>query len=407
MITIPLLCRRTHRLLVFAALGGLLSSVSGGDSGLGAFGLLFQAEDTGVPRLEAAAVQGFRIRAVAEDSLARIAGLREGDLVVSVNGVPVNGEPLTAGLRPGQKLVVGLLRAGVPLTVDLGEAAAAALAAHGVPPKPLALGVPQKAPSGGIPVPAQKPAPGFVVGRISFPDGTRLTGDIVDQAIAVQGVSAMGERVSFAPVVGPDGTYRQRVSPGTYSVSRAVVTLRHKGVEYRVPLEPVGNLADKSRDSDAGIVQDFVWNVTGPTSRSRSGMPNVNESGDWNGAHIRLTWQTYQQGKGGTQAPPDGTQLRYTVRPVSPTLDGRTLEPFVLERVWRPGKPTPVEDLNDLPPADYEVTGEARFPDGTTKPILFQGPEDRPRFVPVLKAPLLKGGYVGAFSPTMAGFVIE
>ena len=78
MITIPLLCRRTHRLLVFAALGGLLSSVSGGDSGLGAFGLLFQAEDTGVPRLEAAAVQGFRIRAVAEDSLARIAGLREG-----------------------------------------------------------------------------------------------------------------------------------------------------------------------------------------------------------------------------------------------------------------------------------------------------------------------------------------
>lgn len=71
----------TRRAVTLLAIGMTLVSSQlglGREPGLEAFGLLFQAEDTGVPRLEAAAVQGFRIRAVAEDSLARIAGLREG-----------------------------------------------------------------------------------------------------------------------------------------------------------------------------------------------------------------------------------------------------------------------------------------------------------------------------------------
>lgn len=401
-------CRTVILLLGLSGLPSLLAE--GGDRSLGAYGMLFQVDEKGVVRRDATQVEGYRVRAVAEDSPARLAGLREGDLIVSVDGVPVTGEPFKAGpsgSSPGRKMVVGLIRGGIPITIQLGAATSQDPLVTGVSSKPTSEGVSEKAATSGIPVPAQAAAPGFAVGRISFEDGTRLTGNIVGYAVAIYGTSAAAERVSYSPVVRPDGTYRQRLVPGNYTVAQAFVTLRHKGVDFRVPLEPVGDLADKSREAEDGIVQDFVWKVTGPTPRGRSGTPNPSEEGHWHGAHIRLTWQTFQQGKGSTKAPPDGTRLVFTCRPVSSTLDGRNLKPFTLERSWTSAKVTRPDDLNDLPPADYEVTGEARLPDGTTKPILFQGPMDYPKFVPVLKAPLLKGDYVGAFNRTAAGFLVE
>lgn len=397
-------------ILLFGVVAALSILAEGDERSLGLSGIAFQTAENGGVRVETAGVQGFRVRAVAEDSPARLAGLREGDLVVSVNGTPVIGGVSKTGQqgpRQDDKLLVGLIRAGVPMTVDLTAGALASLTVHGVPTRPSGEATSRKAPSSGIPVPVQAATPGFALGRISFEDGTRLTGNIVGYAVAIYGVSSAAERVSYSPVVQPDGTYRQRLVPGNYTVAQAFVTLRHGGVEFRVPLEPVGDLANKSRDAEAGIVQDFVWKVIGATSFGRSGKPDPNEQGHWFGAHIRLTWQTYQQGKGATKPPPDGTRLVFTCRPLSPTLDGRTMEPFILQRDWRPARTTPVEDLNDLPPADYEVTGEARLPDGTIKPILFQGPADYPRFVPVLKAPLGKDGFVSTFSRTTAGFIVE
>lgn len=86
-----------------------------------------------------------------------------------------------------------------------------------------------------------------------------------------------------------------------------------------------------------------------------------------------------------TKKPPtvlrEGTKLVFTLKPTSTSIDGRNLQPITVERDWRPKEITANHDLNDLPPANYELTGIAKLPDGTTRPILLQGKGNYPNFV--------------------------
>lgn len=86
---------------------------------------------------------------------------------------------------------------------------------------------------------------------------------------------------------------------------------------------------------------------------------------------------TFEDGK-----PITGDVQDYVIiKPTSKSIDGRELSPITVERAWRPKDSTPNDDLNDLPPATYELTGVARLPDGTTRPILLQGKGNYPKFV--------------------------
>src|SRR5687768_2540579 len=104
---------------------------------------------------------------------------------------------------------------------------------------------------------------GFAAGRVTMPDGKPITAPGASISVSINGVSGAGERVSYSPPVKPDGTYRQKLAGGAYTFGRSTVEVDFEGKRYRFRLEPVGDEHNRSRESDAGITQDFVWKVTG------------------------------------------------------------------------------------------------------------------------------------------------
>ena len=201
---------------------------------------------------------------------------------------------------------------------------------------------------------------------------------------------------------------RQKVPLGTCSFERGQVRLVFQEREFRLPIEPVGDLWRKNRESDEGIRQGFLLKLTGPNPVGRAAGLDENNHTHWYGVTIGMNWQTFRSDlRKSTTPPPAGTRLVFSLHPTSPRIDGRPIEAFEIERAWDPSKLVPYKALNDLPPADYEIRGKAIQPDGKKVGILFQGAEDYPRFVPVLKAPLQPGGIGAVYSLLNAGFITE
>jgi hypothetical protein len=311
----------------------------------------------------------------------------------------------------GSVAQAGVFEGGV-----LRQADPAPVPALAPPPVPLPAPVASTAPPVAAAPPAAAPArprvpavaaqPGFAAGRVTMPDGGRLGGRVQEVAVSINGISIAGERVSYSPEVGDDGVYRQRLAPGQYRFGTGAVTVRLGEREFRLPLEPVGERWNRNRDAADGIAQDFVWKTTGATPNGRSSGQETNNHTHWYGAHVGVRWQTWRADTNrGTTSPPAGAKLRFTVRPLTPTVDGRQLAPFVVERDWDPRAGN--NDLNDLPPADLEITGIVLLPDGSSKPMRFQGRGDYPNFKPALQAPLTPGGVGNAYAPLNAGWVVD
>jgi len=236
--------------------------------------------------------------------------------------------------------------------------------------------------------------PNFATGRVTMADGSPLTGDVADIAISISGVSTAGERVSYTPIV-RNGRFRQRLAPGQYSFQRSTVTLRFEDKEYRLALVPVGNNWSKNQDAADGIVQDFIWKPTG-RAETYGDTPDPNNHTHWHGMHAGMRFAGWREDLNAlAQRPPAGTKLTFTLTPLSKSIDGRTLQPIVFVREWRTDAGTPNDDLNDFPPANYDITGFAQLPDGTTKPIVFQGAGNYPNFVTRGKIPLTKDNILG------------
>jgi hypothetical protein len=248
----------------------------------------------------------------------------------------------------------------------------------------------------------------MIVGLVTNPDGSPVGGEVKEVSVVIRGVSDAGERVSFFPPVKKDGNYRQKVPSGTYSFERGQVSLVFQEREYRLSLEPVGDLWQKSREPDEGIRQDFLLKMTGATPSGRISRLDENNHTHWYGLTIGMRWQTFRSDlRKVTTPPPAGTRLVFSLRPTSPRIDGRPLDTLEVERLWDPIKVLPNNALNDLPPADYEIRGKAVQPDGKEVGLLFQTPVEYPRFVRVLKAPLQPGGIGAVYSPLNVGFITE
>jgi hypothetical protein len=245
---------------------------------------------------------------------------------------------------------------------------------------------------------------GFIVGRVVGEDGKPIA-VAEDISINVYGVSEAGEKVSYSPAVKADGTYRQKLVPGSYRIGRSMIKVRHGEDVFSFPLVPEGNLYKKDRDAADGIEQNFVWKVTGST---QEGEADPNNHTHWHGMSIGMRFNTYRDDlKKGTTAPPAGTKLIFTLTPTSKCIDGRELKPVEIERQWDPSEIFPNKDLNDLPPADYTITGVARMPDGSTRKILLQGSGDYPAFKQSAKAPLQVDKIIGTMAKPPIGFVID
>lgn len=236
-----------------------------------------------------------------------------------------------------------------------------------------------------------KPKGNVIAGRVTMEDGSPLRGDIQDVVISISGVSEAGERVSYTPVVKPDGTYSQKVAPGMYSFSSSLfcyAVMMYGDTEFHLPLEHIGRNWNKRQGSEDGIVQDFILKFTGPTPYGKSEGLNIGNATHWYGLSIGMRASGYRDDlKHSAPFPPAGTKLTFTLKATGNGIDGRPIPaPVTVERVWQDNYT--IVDLNDLMPAPYEVTGTATLPDGTTKRLLMQGPGDYPHYKPALSLPL-------------------
>lgn len=234
------------------------------------------------------------------------------------------------------------------------------------------------------------PQKNVAAGRITLADGKPITGEVDDYQLRIYGVSEAGEKVSYNPVV-KNGAYKQKLVPGGYTFGFANIKVQLDGTVFTLPLVPVGKFWNKSQDAEEGIVQDFLWKPTG--ARDTYGeKPNPNNHTHWFGLCIGMSFQGWRSdtNKAAVQLPA-GTKLVFTLTPLSKSIDGRDLSPVTVERDWRPGATYPNDDLNDILPAKYEITGEANLPDGSTRPILFQGRGHYPNFVTKATVPLEPG----------------
>ncbi len=246
-----------------------------------------------------------------------------------------------------------------------------------------------------------------IAGRVTMGDGGPLGGEIKDISVSIYGVSEAAEKVNYSPAVNPDGSYKQKVAGGQYAFSRATITVLYNGGEFTFPLEPVGNLWNKNRDASDGIVQDFVWKATGPTPHGQSDGLNPANHTHWYGMSIGLRADGYRNDISAVPTEiPEGTKLKFTLKPTGESVDGRTLEITTVERTFsRAGAANP--DINDIPPAPYELTGTATLPDGTEKPLLLQGPGDYPNYKPMVAIKVEKDGILGGLAKPPCSFVIE
>ncbi len=250
--------------------------------------------------------------------------------------------------------------------------------------------------------------PDHIAGRVTLPDGKLLQGDVRDITVVIYGVTLAGANVTLTPAVGDDGRYRQKVPSGLYSFGTGEVKFSFNNREFILPLEPVGRLWQKRRSADEGMVQDFLLRLTGPTPAGQAAGLEADNSTHWYGVTIGLQWQTHRQDlRAATRAPGGITRLVFTCRPMGPGIDGQPVATLSRELRWDPTRLTPEKILNDLPPADYEISGEAILPDGSRRRLLLQGPADYPNFLPVLKANLTPDRRPFRYQKLNAGFVLE
>ena len=256
---------------------------------------------------------------------------------------------------------------------------------------------------------AAKPEANVISGRVTTADGKPITTAAAKLNVSASGVATQsGEKVSFSPAVKPDGAFRQKVPEGSYHVRYGKVTVPYGGDSFMFDLEPQGDQYTNDRDSSEGIVQDFVWRVTGPRLMYKDAKLDPNNHTHWNGMNLGMRFAGYREDLKGPPPLvfPEGTKLTFTLTPVAgkKAIDGSELKPVTFERDWRPKDITPNDDLNDFLPGDYTITGVAKLPDGTTKPLVFQGAGDYPNYVDAGKVPLQKDGIIGGMAKQLFSF---
>jgi hypothetical protein len=252
----------------------------------------------------------------------------------------------------------------------------------------------------------QKPQARYATGKVTFEDGSPITGDVQDISVSISGVSEAGEKVNYTPIV-KNGVYKQKLVAGQYRFSRGKIKVKFGETDFSFDLVPVGPNWNKNQDADDGIVQNFVWKPTG-LRETYGSKPNPNNATHWHGLNLGMSFQTWRSDINKAPArPPEGTKLIFTLTPTSKSIDGRELQPIVVEREWKPNDITPNDDLNDLPIATYDLTGVARLPDGSTRPILFQGKGNYPKYVATGKVTVEYDGIIGGLWKQLFGWVTE
>lgn len=266
--------------------------------------------------------------------------------------------------------------------------------------------------SGGSPAASSetpaKSAAGVIAGRVTFPDGKPIDTPGTSPNISIYGVSTAGEKVSYNPAVKADGSYSQKVVPGSYRFGvLCSIDVPMGNDVLKLPLEPVGNAWNKDQDSADGITQNFVWKTTGVTPYGRENGSDPYNHTHWYGLSIGALLEGYRADvRKPVTPPPDGTKFAFTLKPTSKAIDGKELQPIKVERTYD-SKAFHNYDINDVPIASYELSGEWIAPGGAAKPMILQGKTDYPNYKPTIAiVPEKDPTSLKAWTPTIK-FVAE
>ncbi len=215
------------------------------------------------------------------------------------------------------------------------------------------------------------PKAGYATGKILQQNGKPIDVPGAKITIDLNGVSSKGgEKVNYTPKVNADGSYEQKLADGAYRFNGAWMYVPFDGKQFRFDFEPVGD--DKSdRDSDNGIVQDYVWKLTGVRPGHESDPANFT---NWYGVSVNMQFQSYRNDiKKSVSKPPAGTKCVFTLTPVGKLIDGTDGKPLTFEREFDPQlSGLKNGNLENIPLGVYTVKGEEVRADGTKKPLLIQ-----------------------------------
>lgn len=237
-------------------------------------------------------------------------------------------------------------------------------------------------PGGGTTPPPTTKAPGKLRGTIRDESGKAISVPGVKYQIFASGLATMSaQEVNVSPAVKPDGTYEADLVDGLWRVRATIEVSWNKGT-YHFPLDPVqDNLVDQP--SKDGIIQDFVWKLTGPAQLYRQN-PDPTNFTNWYGGSVRVSKAIYRNDT--STAPPkpaDGTKWEFTLTPMDPTLiDGSPAKEKKFERSWT-GDDLDNNLLNDIPLGIYKLTGIEMAPGSGPVPLVFE--ESYAKFVSEVK----------------------
>lgn len=209
----------------------------------------------------------------------------------------------------------------------------------------------------GVPNPSRRASAGRLSGTIRDESGRPISVPGAKVVVSVSGIAERSaERVSYRPPVDASGAYSAPVVPGIYHPINAYVEVSFNGATYRRDLHPV-QPNDADRPSGPGIVQDFVWKLSGPHFRYTQN-PNPTNHTNWYGAsvHVRLSGYRNDLKRPG-QPPPVGTKYLFTLTPSTPRIDGSPAKTLTFERTWMANGELDNGLLYDIPIAVYALTG--------------------------------------------------
>jgi len=248
--------------------------------------------------------------------------------------------------------------------------------------------------------------PGHFSGRITQADGSPITLPGVKYQVNMSGTAEVGQSTNFRPTVATDGTFSLKLPAGNFYPPYGYITVPFEGKNYLCDLDPV-DPTDGARDGAPGIVQNFRWRITGPKPLARN--PDVNNATHWYGITIPVLFRSFRADTEQVIQPlPDGSKVTWTLKPTTKLLDGSEAETLTIERKWNGFPMSSMDALNDLPPANYEISAVATLPDGSTKTVLVEEFSER-KYKPTMK--LILQPYATddkvTILPAMVSWVVE
>ncbi|MCM2257208.1 MAG: hypothetical protein NDJ94_16300 [Vicinamibacteria bacterium] len=223
----------------------------------------------------------------------------------------------------------------------------------------------------GAPDPGRRASSGKLTGTVRDERGKPINVPGAHVRIMVSGISERsGERVNYQPPVNASGAYSAPLVAGIYHPIQAFAELTFNGSSYRFELDPVQpNVSD--RPSQPGIVQDFVWKLSGPHHRYRQN-PNPKNHTHWYGGSVNVSLSGYRNDlRQPVQPPPVGTKYVFTFTPQGNRVDGAPAKVMTFERTWTSGGELDNGLLSDIPIAVYTMTG-VEVGAGGQRPLIFE-----------------------------------